>query len=294
MVKTYNVGDLRKLVTESSEFKPKIGDGVESENKKNNGKAYKDAKTRANDYDGGLKADEKKPKYVKSDGNKTTLDYNPENVSKEWKDRVHAQAKGYTSTAEMNNGLAKEGDFSHNDDIYNGIKDCGKEMHQNEKDFKKTGLRASKLPEKTFDKEEMYESKEGFDMRNLIDKFRAKSLAPASVIKEEKTIKTAYFKKTKFLNEEHVLSRVPDEFKNDGQQFKMKDKTGNTYLVEWNDKGSKILAHSNPKAVNEEFDKIKYLTSYSVNDTKTGFSDRLNENDESFKAMLDKARKIIK
>lgn len=137
MVKTYNVGDLRKLVTESSEFKPKIGDGVESENKKNNGKAYKDAKTRANDYDGGLKADEKKPKYVKSDGNKTTLDYNPENVSKEWKDRVHAQAKGYTSTAEMNNGLAKEGDFSHNDDIYNGIKDCGKEMHQNEKDFKK-------------------------------------------------------------------------------------------------------------------------------------------------------------
>ena len=34
MVKTYNVGDLRKLVTESSEFKPKIGDGVESENKK--------------------------------------------------------------------------------------------------------------------------------------------------------------------------------------------------------------------------------------------------------------------
>ena len=44
MVKTYNVGDLRKLVTESSEFKPKIGDGVESENKKNNGKAYKDDK----------------------------------------------------------------------------------------------------------------------------------------------------------------------------------------------------------------------------------------------------------
>ena len=83
MVKTYNVGDLRKLVTESSEFKPKIGDGVESENKKNNGKAYKDAKTRANDYDGGLKADEKKPKYVLGD-TAVTVSQNQTAIRQHW------------------------------------------------------------------------------------------------------------------------------------------------------------------------------------------------------------------
>ena len=48
---TYKVSDLKALISESSnEFKAKIGDGVESEDKKNNGKAYTDAKKRAKEF----------------------------------------------------------------------------------------------------------------------------------------------------------------------------------------------------------------------------------------------------
>ena len=107
---TLKVGDIRALVKESSnEFKAKLGDGVESGNKTNNGKAYKDAKKRAKDYDGGLADEvlEKKPKFEKVDDNKTMLDLNPAGATKEYKDRVKAQVKGYTSVAEMNNGIEK-------------------------------------------------------------------------------------------------------------------------------------------------------------------------------------------
>ena len=45
---TYKVSDLKALIAEgSNEFKAKLGPGVESGDKANNGKAYKDADKRA-------------------------------------------------------------------------------------------------------------------------------------------------------------------------------------------------------------------------------------------------------
>ena len=292
MEKEFKVGDFKNLILqESSEFKAVLGTNVESEDKKNNGKAYDDAKKRAKNYDGGLaKEVESHPKYNKEDGNKTLLDYNPENVSKEWKDRVYAQVKGYSSEAEMNNGLEKNGEFGNNENIYQGIKNCGKKIHQNEKDFKKTGLQAREMPAETFDKEEMYESRDGFDMRNLINTFKANE--KKSVVSES-PMKTVYFKKTTFLSEGHMISRIPDEFKNEGSQFKMKDKTGNEYLVEWNNNSAKILGHSNTSGLNESLSRMGSLVNYSTSDSKTTNAYRLNENEDAFKEMLDKVRKIM-
>ena len=55
MEQIISVKALKKLISEgSNEFKAKIGPNVESEDKKNNGKAYRDAKKRAQDFDGGL------------------------------------------------------------------------------------------------------------------------------------------------------------------------------------------------------------------------------------------------
>ena len=55
MEQTLSVKALKRLVAESSnEFKAVLGPNVEKENKSNNGKAYRDAKKRAKDYDGGL------------------------------------------------------------------------------------------------------------------------------------------------------------------------------------------------------------------------------------------------
>ena len=291
---TYKVSDFKKLIKESSnEFKAVLGDGVESNDKKNNGKAYDDAKKRAKDFDGGLK-DEKdwargKAKYEKKDGNKTTLDYNPETVSDENKKRWEAQAKGYTSEAEMNNGLEKSGDFSDNDDIYNEFKKSGKEIHKNIEDFKKTGLQASKMPPKTFEKDEMYESKDGFDMRNLIDSLREHTDLE-STLRENSTIDTFYFKKKEFLNESNMLSRIPDECKVEGKQFRMKDKTGNVYLLEWKYNAPKILSHTNKNGLTEAINRMNALVDYKSKDSKTTPSIRMNEGEASFTSTLEKAR----
>ena len=52
---------------------------------------------------------------------------------------------------------------------------------------------------------------------------------------EGKAVKTAFFKKTTVLTEGHMMSRIPDEFKVEENVFRMKDKTGNEYLLEWKD-----------------------------------------------------------
>ena len=288
MEMTYKVSDIKRLVKESSnEFKAVLGPNVESEDKKNNGKAYDDAKKRAKDYDGGLEHEmlEERPDYEKVDGNGTMLDYNPENVSRETKDRWKAQAEGYTSVAEKTNGLAKTGDREGNKNAYDGIKKAGQEMHKNQKEVKRSGLTARERDPKIFDKEEMYESREGFDMRNMIDRFRANAKAP--VIKEH--VKTVYFKKTAFLSEDHMRSRIPDEFKNEGEQFKMKDKTGNEYLMEWSNGAGVILEHKNKSGMNESLEYMKSLANYSPKDAK---SSKINENEDAFVNTLNATRKL--
>lgn len=263
---TYKVSDLKRLVEESSkEFKAVIGKDVEKDNKANSGKAYKDAKKKAQDLDGGLKDEvgkEKKAKFVKSDDNKTTIDYTMDNASEEYKKRVHAQVKGYTSIAEMENGIEKVGEFDNNENIYQGIKDAGKETHKKEADFKSTGLQSSQLPKKEYVKGEMYESKEGVDMRNIINDLKAKSFIPKPTLNENAKLKTIYFKKTAFLTEGHMVSRIPDEFKKNGEQFKMKDKNGTEYIVEWNNGNAHILGYENRQKINETMDKFHHISNF--------------------------------
>lgn len=266
--RVYKAKDFRRLVTESSnEFKAKLGPNVESDDKKNNGKAYKDAEKRAKDFDGGLSDKVKKTKFEKNDGNKTTLDYNPENATPEYKKRVKAQALGYTSEQEMNNGIEKQGDFEGNKQIYDGLKQHGDEMRKNQEDLEKSGLQARELPEKNFKKESMYESKQ---------------------------VKTILFKKTEFLNEKHMRSRIPDDFKMEGTTFRMKDKVGNTYLLEWCGGKAYILEHSNPKGAEDSLSRMSELINYKSTDVGTTSTFRLNENDDRFRADLDRFRQLIK
>ena len=284
---------IKGLVKESSnEFKAKLGPNVESEDKKNNGKAYSDAKKRAKDYDGGLadEVGEKKAKYVKFDANKTTLDYNPDNATPEYKKRVHAQVKGYSSEKEMNNGLEKSGDFSDNENIYQRLKDAGEKMQGNEKAFKKTGLQAREMPDYVFDRESMYESKDGINMRQMINHLSDAENFVNKPINEN--IKTIYYKKTKFITENHMISKIPDDFKQNGMKFNMKDCDGNIYLVEWRNNKANVVSHSNKVKLDEEFERMKHLMSYKSSDTKTTYADRLNENQETFKSTLDKIREI--
>lgn len=296
----YKVGDFRRLVAESSnDFKPVIGPNVEKDNKENNGKAYKEAKSRAKDYDGGLskKIGEEKPKYEKNDANRTTMDVNPENVSDEYKKRVKAQAEGYTSEMEKNNGIDKTGDFSDNENIYDAIKKAGKEIHKNVADFKASGVRARALPKDTFDREELYEerSAEGNSMRNLIDTLKNTIDESRSLIKEKKAPKTIYFKKTVFINESYMKSRIPDEFKKEGAEFVMKDKNGTEYLIEWKNGAAEILSSANKAQFESDMEKFHRLSEYNRSAyNKSTATERLREGRDEFNRILQITRQKFK
>jgi hypothetical protein len=296
MENVMTVKALKEIIAESSnEFKAVLGPNVEKDNKSNNGKAYSDAKKRAKDYDGGLTDNVEKKEFEKIDGNKTTLDYTFDNVDDNYKKRVHAQVKGYSSVQEMENDIEKQDDYSNNDNIYKGIKNSGQEMHKNEEDFKSSGLQASEMPKDTFKKEEMYESRDGFDMRNLINTLKENSVKNTRTFVEKPSVKTIYFKKTSFLNEGHMISRIPDEFKNEGTQFKMKDKHGSEYLVEWSNNKANILNCNHKQKIDETFNAYNHLTKYNGEEYNTSNGKaRINESNSEIERMLGIIRKITK
>ena len=115
-------------------------------------------------------------------------------------------------------------------------------------------------------------------------------------LSEGKKPKTAYFKKTTFLTEGHMMSRIPDEFKVEENVFRMKDKTGNEYLLEWKDGKAEIIDHKNKEGMNESIERMKSLYSFKASDyyKGTSSSSRLTEGNEAFTETLDKMRKIIK
>ena len=273
MERVFTAGELRALIRESSnEFKAKLGPGVEDGNKSINDKAYKDAKKQAKEYtdDLGENVGGKRPKYEKNDFNGTTLDHQPENADDNYRKRVKAQALGYTSEAEMNNGNERTGDFEGNKAIYDGIKASGKEMHKEKEDNCKVGLVGRERPEGYFKKEEMYES--------------------------NNKMKTVRFKKTEFLSESLMMQRIPDEFKTQGNVFRMVDKNENEYVVEWNGKKGVVLEHKNANGFNNSIDRMKALMGYKSSDSYSNSTpaQRLNENEESVKSMLDRIRELSK
>ena len=73
--KVYTLSEIRNILREGQEFKAKKGENVDSEDKKNNGKAVNDILKKAKEYDGGLSDEKKKenPRDV-DDYNRTTLD----------------------------------------------------------------------------------------------------------------------------------------------------------------------------------------------------------------------------
>lgn len=277
MDRVYKVGDIRALIAESSnEFNPVLGANVEKDNKANNGKAYKETEKKVKDYDGGLSSSDKSGKLpAKEDYNRTTLDYNPRvEPSNEWKEKVEAQAKGYTSKAEEENGIEKAAQFDKDGKIYNQIKDANDNIQKERNALATSGLVSSKMKEKG-------EIKEKPTM--------TESAAPKA--------KRLLFKKTTFLNEAQMLSRIPEMYKVDGQKIYMDDAHDNEYIVECvkSQQTGAIEMHVtsfvNKRMLAEQKNRIQELFDYKTTATsgKNVKSSKLNE-DATFKAMLDIAR----
>lgn len=261
-IRKYNVSELRRIIAESaSEFKPVMGKNVEKDNKTNNEKAYKEMKNATEKYDGGTRKETKKL-TCPNDDNKGMQDLEYTNMGDDFKKRVQAQMKGYTSAdAEKKHKNDEFGNAEFNE--ITNMKEKNKAMADGKQKAKEIGLTSREIDKKEFDKQ----SKSVF----------------------ENKVSTLKFKNTVFLTEQHMMQRVPDSFKVEGKKFIMKDKANNEYLIEWAEE-PKVLCTSK---VNEQTKRIKELFAYKSNVKHTTTQTRLTE-ETKINDMLDKARFLMK
>ena len=256
-----NVGELRGFIKENQEkFKPVVGKNVVQDDKTNNSEYYKDATDKVKKYDGGLKDVKKKPLPDKLDNNRTTLGYNPVNEpSKEYKERVKAQAMGYTSELERKNGNERADEYDDDARIFNQFTKSEDRINKAKVDFAHSGLQARELEKDK--KNTVYESQ----------KPKAKRLL---------------FKHTTFINEAHMLSRIPDEYKKDGQTIYMEDSKHNEYIVECTQSKfnghieTKVVNFNNKETLSEQMKRVQSLMDYDTTSTngKIDYTTKVEEN----------------
>lgn len=269
----FSKGELRRIISEENEFKPVVFGSKET--KETNKKAYADEKKKFDEYGNGINKKEKLEapgRGIGNDDNKGMSDLMFADASKPYTDRVGAQMKGYASKqAEELHKDAPFGnaDFDDDEKIYKWLKDHAKAVKNGKDTATEIGLTGREL-----DKKE-------------VEKLRKTMFG-------ENKIKKLTFKKTRFISEGHMLSKVPDDYKKDGNKFIMKDSYNNEYLVEWNSKEPNVTKKTNMSLVNEEKERIKSLWEYrsSAQNTTTP-SFRLQENKE-VGDMVKRARELMK
>lgn len=271
--KRYTISELMEAAKKSAqEFEPKFGDGVVDGNKTNNGKAIKDIQKSVSDYDGGIEV--VKRKFDKpADRNKTTIDvrFNEVQPGKEWEDRVEAQVHGFPSVMNEENHEDEEDtsvDYSGNKEFYDWRKDL-KQDRQKEEDFKvKAGIAGK--PEKKG------------------------ALLPTN---ESNTLKRLKFKRTIFENAQKAISKVPEEYKTDGNRFIMMDANGTEFLMECTiDKDfgyAKVECKKqlNEKKAEDELDRMRSLYGFNSSDYYTS-ADKSKENLSALHESIESIKKL--
>ena len=248
--KRYTFGELNRILMEShNEFNPKIGDKVESEDKKNNEKAVDDIMKQSKEFDGGI-TDKKRNtnKEDIQDFNKTTLDVEfASEPGEAYRERVKAQVHGFPSADNEKNSKIKEDnkslDFEGNEKFYDAQKKKSEEISDKEAELKHAGLKARELPKEDFKNDTLF--------------------------KENKTMKRLHFKNTVFLSEAQMLKKVPEEYRTSDGRFIMKDASGTEYLVEcsynkeFNHGKLTVVNKTNKEQINEQLDRMRELFDYN-------------------------------
>lgn len=270
------VGDLREASEVKHEFKPVVfGD---KETAKINKDAYADMKKDVKDYDGGIvKGDGKKNNGISSfdvpNGGRGMQDLEYDGISQPFSDNVKSQIKGYAN---------KQAEKEHGDEPLGNATTEG-----NENILKKAEEHAGNVQSGRTKASEI-----GLTGREIADKEYDK--LHKNVFENKQKLTVLSFKREKFINESHMLSRIPDEFKQEGKRFVMKDNAGNEYLVEWSNSEPSVKKKVNMNLVNEEKERMRELWGYkpAEHDTRTTSVSRLHENSEQYQNMMDRARKL--
>lgn len=265
-----NVGELRRMISEANEFKPvKFND----ENKSINDKAYSDTKKETEKYDGGLTKNKGKlGGGVSATDNKGMHDLTYDSINKPFQDRVKSQMKGYVSKdAETKHKGEPFGnaDFDDNGNLYNAATEHANLVKKGKDAAVEIGLTGRELN------------------KNEVEKQR-------QTMGESKKIKMLTFKNTQFISEGHMMSRIPDEYKKEGNRFVMKDSADNQYLVEWHSNEPMVTKKPNMKLVNEQKERMKQLWGYKSAEAKTSTSSFRMQESKEFSDMINKARELMK
>lgn len=239
--RVYSGAEIKKMLSESSlGYKPVIGAGVSSENKKINNDSNKESIKKTE-----LKFNEgEEPTIGRTDqssdlgNNKNMLDLEfSTEPSKEWRDRVKQQVTGEDS--KMGNSPTDASPNDGNKEFYKNAKDASKKATDTQHLAKTSGITTNHM--------------------NIPKR--------KSVFGEGKNYKRLNFKNTIFLDEKHMLSYIPEEFKKDGNKFIMEDKNSNEYFIEWVARDMKyegrVVDYRNDKKLTEEFNRVKHLYSYN-------------------------------
>lgn len=236
----YSGKEVMRLLNEGIPgYKPIIGGNASNENKKINDESNKDSIKKTSVL---------KPKQDSSPvignknqssdigNNKNMLDIQFDvDPGSEYKDRVKKQVIGDKVNGEVN---------ASNKAFYNAAKKASDNFTSNKQKVSNSGLTGKEM---------------SVDKKN-------------TPFNESTKTKRLNFKNTRFLNEKHMLSLIPENYKKNGNSFIMKDKINNEYLVEWRlDVKSMVsegivLGYKNKDKTKSDFDKIKKL--YEYNSTK--------------------------
>lgn len=280
--KRYTLSELSAVLSEATknEFKPVLGKGVAEDDKKNNGKAVDGIMKEVDKYNPNAEKRDA-PSENTNDTNCTTLEYRYAAIDDSTRDRFKAQALGYPSEQNMKDSDADESgaDFEGNKKFYNQRKEISDRREEDREANKAAGLKTREEIKKSKDKADAIKSKTAFG--------------------ESKNMKRLHFKNTRFLSEAHMLKKVPDDYKYDGNRFIMRDADGTDYLVECSvDDEFKfvsfnVINKTNKKAINEQLDRMRSLFNYDRSDNA---SDTLRESrmngDADFAQTMDIVRNL--
>lgn len=276
--KRYTLSELSRTLAESTknEFKPTFGNGVVQDNEKNNGKAINDIMSEVDKYN--PKSENRDaPSENTNDTNCTTLDYRYSTIDKSTKQRIKSQVRGYPSVQNEKNSDADQSgaDFEGNEKFYDMRKGISDAREKDREANKKSGLKTREEVKLSNNKADAVKSKTGY-------------------VGESKNMKRLHFKNTTFLSEAHMLKKVPDDYKYDGNKFIMKDSVGTEYIVEcrvdpeFKNIEFDVVNKYNTQQISEQLGRMRELFNYDRTDNKqevlrenrtqgaNGFNDTLN------------------
>lgn len=314
MYREYTISDIKRIISEAlsensgkNEFKPVLGKGVTSGNKKNSEGAYdnlnnvKGAAKIRHDVSWGKSNGKSIEGSMKHHENKGMSDLYVNNADKTYSDRVKAQMNGYTSvqnekvskSAEYGNDKYGNADYG-DGEISDALRKKAKQSKDKKVDTETSGLTARTMPRKDF--EEQNKTIFGEQKDDSLDDY----MRQVDALFEDKRMKRVVFKNTKFLSEAHMyemVKRVPDTLKEEGNRFVMRDCDGYEYLIEWHQTKPIAEKRVNKKEVEDEFNRIREMFSYkskgNLKENKMSGAQRVAE-EKKVGDMLSKIRGLMK